>query len=88
MKYRVILTSNGEYKKTLHICKTRETAFKNFYKIKDENKVYFPKKFINSHGIRPVKYEICITKPTEENDVFRTRRDDYGKLYTEPPLGD
>ena len=88
MKYRVILTSNGEYKKTLHISKTRETAFKNFHKIKDENKVYFPKKFINSHGIRPVKYEICITKPTEEGDVFRTRRDDYGKLYTEPPLGD
>jgi hypothetical protein len=88
MKYRVILTSNGEYKKTLHICKTRETVFKNFHRIKDENKVYFPKKFINSHGIRPVKYEICITKPTEEGDVFRTRRDEYGKLYTEPQLGD
>jgi hypothetical protein len=88
MKYRVILTSNGEYKKTLHISKTRETAFKNFHKIKDENKVFFPKKFINSHGIKPVKYELCVTKPTEEGDVFRTRRNDYGKLYTEPPLGD
>ena len=88
MKYRVILISNGVYKKTLHVCKTRETAFKNFYKIKDENKVFFPKKFINSHGIKPVKYEICVTKPTEKDDVFRVRRDDYGKLYTEQPLGD
>ena len=88
MKYRVILISNGVYRKTLHVCKTRETAFKNFYKIKDENKVFFPKKFINSHGIKPVKYEICVTKPTEKDDVFRVRRDDYGKLYTEQPLGD
>jgi hypothetical protein len=88
MKYRVILISNGVYRKTLHVCKTRETAFKNFYKIKDENKIFFPKKFINSHGIKPVKYEICVTKPTEKDDVFRVRRDDYGKLYTEQPLGD
>lgn len=88
MTYRVILTYNGEYKKTLHKSKTRETAFINFYTIKDNNKVLFPKKFLNSYKIKPVKYEICVTKETEEGDSFRILRDDYGKLYTEKPLGD
>jgi len=83
----VILVSNGEYKKTFHKCKTRDTAFINFYKIKEKNKVLFPKKFINTNGIKPVKYQIYITKPTEDDDIFRTLRDDYGKLYREKPIG-
>lgn len=88
MNYRVVLTANGVYKKTLHRCRTRETAFINFHRIKDENKVMFPQKFINTKGIKPVKYEICVTKPTEESDVFRILRDDFGRTYTESPLGD
>jgi hypothetical protein len=88
MDYRVVLLMNGKYKKTLYKCKTRETAFINFHKIKDENKVLYPKKFVNSKTITPVKYEICVTKPTQEGDTFRILRDDYGKVYTEQPLGD
>lgn len=89
MVYRVILLSNGEYKKTLHRCKTSDTAFINYHKFREESdKVYFPKKFINYKGIKPVKYEICITKTTEEGDTFRVLRDEYGKLYTEKPIGD
>lgn len=88
MTYRVILTYNGKYKKTLHKSKTRETAFINFYTIKDNNNVLFPKKFLNTKKIKPVKYEICVTKETEEGDTFRVLRDNYGKLYTEKPLGD
>jgi hypothetical protein len=88
VNYRVVLTANGVYKKTLHRCKTRETAFINFHRIKDENKVMFPQKFINTKGIKPVKYEICVTKPTEESDVFRILRDNFGRTYTESPLGD
>jgi hypothetical protein len=88
MIYRVILTSNGKYKKTLHKCKTKETAFLNYHKLREENKVLFPKKFLNTNKIKKVKYEICVTKPTEETDTFRILRDAYGKLYTEKPLGD
>jgi len=88
MIYRVILLSNGVYKKTLHRCMTKQTAFINYHTLRDNNKVYYPKKFINSNGIKPVKYQICVTKPTEEGDVFRILRDEYGKLYTEKPLGD
>ena len=88
MEFRVILVANGAYKKTLHRCKTRETAFINFHRINEANKVMFPRRFINTKGIRPVKYEIYVTKPTEKSDVFRVLRDDYGKLYTEKPIGD
>jgi hypothetical protein len=88
MEYRVILVNNGVYKKTLHRCKTRETAFINFHKIKEGNKILYPKKFINTEGIKPVKYQIYVTKPTEETDTYRVLRDEYGKLYTEKPIGD
>jgi hypothetical protein len=89
MVYRVVLLSNGEYKKTLHRCKMLETAYNNFYRLKEENnKVLFPKRFINTNAIKPVTFQICITKPTEEGDKFRILRDEYGKLYTEAPLGD
>lgn len=88
MVYRVILTSNGKYKKTLYKCKTKESVFLKYHKFREENVVLFPKKFLNTNGIKPVKYEICVTKPTEDTDTFRLLRDEYGKLYTEKPLGD
>jgi hypothetical protein len=88
MKYRVILLANGKYKKTLYRSKTSETAYINFNSLKENNNVMFPRKFINSNGLKPIKYQICITKITEEGDTFRILRDGYGKLYTEEPLGD
>lgn len=88
MVYRVIITTNGAYSHTLHKCKTKDTAFINYHKIKANNKILYPKKFINSNGIKPVKYQICVSKVTEPTDVFRTLRDDYGKVYLEPALGD
>jgi hypothetical protein len=88
MSYRIVLLSNGKYKKTLYRCKTKQNAFLKFHKLKDENNVFYPKKFLNTNGIKKVKYEICVTKPTEEDDTFRILRDEYGKLYTEEPLGD
>ena len=88
MSYRIVLLSNGKYKKTLYRCKTKQNAFLKFHKMKDENNVFYPKRFLNTNGIKKVKYEICVTKPTEDTDTFRILRDDYGKLYTEEPLGD
>lgn len=88
MEYRVILLANGNYKKTLHKSKTRETAFLNFNRLKeDNNTILYPKKFINTHTIKRIGYKICITKTTEATDEFRILRDDYGKLYTEKPIG-
>jgi hypothetical protein len=89
MTYRVVLLCNGEYKKTLHRARTLETVFTRYYYLIDENKkILYPKRFVNSNKIIPVKYEIAVTKPTEDGDTFRILRDDYGKLYTEDPLGD
>ncbi len=88
MIYRVILVSNGKYRKSLHKCNTKETAFLHYNKIKEENKILFPKKFINTNAIKPVEYQICVTKITEDSDTFRHLRDKYGKTYIEKPIGD
>ena len=56
--------------------------------IEQNQSVKFPKKYINTKKIKPVKYKICVTKPTEPDDVFRTIRDDFGRTYTEKPLGE
>ena len=88
MMYRVVLLVNGKYKKTFSRCKYRENAFKSFYRILNKNKVVFPKKFINYDKIKKVKYELCVTKPTEDGDQFRLIRDKTGRLHQEKPLGD
>lgn len=87
--YRVILTKNGEYKKTLHRCQTRETSFIRFRALIEENKkIMFPKENVNYNEIKKVDYKICVIKDTEEGDKFRILRDSFGKLYEEKPLGD
>src|ERR1039458_3633425 len=89
MTYRVVLLINGKYDMTLYRCRTRDGVFINYNRLKEENKkVLFPKRFINTNAIKPVKYQICVTKPTEEGDTFRMLRDDYGKTYIEKPLRD
>lgn len=88
MTYRVVLTKNGEYKKTLHKSKTIETAFINYNLLKKENEsVVFPRKFINYNGIKPVKYEIFVVKDFEEGDKKRHVRNHMGKLVEEEPMG-
>jgi len=87
MTYRVILLRNGEYKKTIHRCKTKKTSFINYQIIKKKNEgVIFPKKHINSGGIKPVEYKICIVKDFEEGDSERTLRDSLGRVYKEKTL--
>jgi len=86
MLYRVILTKNGEYKKTLHKSKTRKTSFINFNKIREENSVLFEKQFINYKGIIPVKYKIYVVKDHEETDELRNVRNRLGKFVVEKPI--
>jgi len=86
--YRTILLRNGEYLSTLHRCLTRETAFRRFHQFKSENKVLFPKQFVNDKEIKPVEYKICVVKDTEGDDTFRTSRDNMGRTYIESPMFD
>ena len=87
--FRVILLSNGEYKKTLHKSRTKETSFIHYHNLIAQNQqVKFPKKYINTKKIKPVSFKICVVRPISPDDVFRTIRDDYGRTYTEKPLGD
>lgn len=88
-KYRVCLTKNGKYKKTLYRCDSIEGVYLNFKRIKEENaKIIFPRQYVNYGKIMPIKYEVVVTKITEEGDKFRILRDEYGKIYEEPPFGD
>lgn len=86
MEYRIFLLSNGKFKKTLHVSKKIKTAYLNYHKLLSENNVLFPKRFINSEKIKPVKYEICVVKKTEPSDEFRKLRDKLGKTYVEEPI--
>lgn len=86
MLYRVILTKNGEYKKTLHKCKKEQTSFLNFNKIKMENNIFFKKEYINYNGIVPVEYKIYVVKDYDESDEPRLIRDRLGKLVYEKPI--
>lgn len=89
MVFRVILRVDGEYKSTLYRSSTVESAYKRYHKLLDENKtVLFPKKYVNHGKIKTVKYEISVTKVTEDGDKFRLLRDDLGKSYVENKLGD
>ena len=85
--YRVILMMGDKYKQTLHRCKTKDTSFINYQIIKKENEgIIFPRKYINSNGIRPVTYKICVVKDFEEEDKERTIRDEFGRLSKEKTL--
>jgi hypothetical protein len=87
MVYRVILLRNGKYKQTLHRCRTKDTSIINYQIIKKANEnIIFPRRFINSNGIKPVTYEICVVKDFEDGDGVRTLRDDYGRTYKEKVL--
>ena len=86
MLYRVILTKNGKYKKTIHKCKTENTSYINFNRIKDTNNVLFEKKFINCDAIIPVKHKIYIVKDYEDSDKPRLIRNKLGKLDYEKPI--
>lgn len=88
MNYSVIIISDGPYTKVLHRSKTRETAFIHYHRIKEKNNVLYPRKYVNSNGIKPIRYQIAVTKIKEDTDVPRVLRDDYGKQYTEKLLGD
>jgi hypothetical protein len=88
MGYRVVLLKNGEYKKTMHRCQKRDTAFINYRGYKKQNEsVIFPRRFINYNGIVKVKYEILVVKDIEDTDKNRFVRDYKGRLYEEQPLG-
>jgi len=87
MLYRTILVSNGVYRKTIHRCRTRKTAYINYRLIQKENEnVIFPKKFINTKKIKPVEFNIFLVKDIEPDDQKRVIRDKFGKLCEEPPI--
>lgn len=87
MGYRIILTKNNKYKKTLYKSQREEITYINYRLFKKENEnVLFPKKYTNYNGIKSVTYKILIVKDIEDGDKNRFVRDKKGKFYEEKPL--
>lgn len=78
--YKVILTCNGEFKKALGKYKTKKRAYISFFKKKDENNVNFPKRFINTNGIKDAVFKIHLVKDYEDGDEFEMVKDKQGFL--------
>lgn len=87
MKYKIILTRNGEHKKFVNEFRTKKEAFNKFNELKKESEsVLLPKKYINYNSITPVHYMMYIVEPKEKDSESRYVRNEMGKLIKEPPL--
>ena len=77
--YRIIITCNNKKKKVVLKTSNLSTATKNYFKLKDKNKIMLPVQHIAYKKVKPVKYEILLVKDWEENDIPFTDRDELGR---------
>jgi hypothetical protein len=88
--FRVVLTVNGKYRKTIGKYNKRDNAFKKYNSlIIKSNNILFPKKFINSFNkVEKVTYKLYIVSEPSDKVRQRTIKDKYGRLILEPYLGE
>lgn len=79
MQYRIIITANNKKKKVLQKSNDLNNIKKKYFKIKDKNKVLYPKQTSAYLKTKPVKYEIILMKKWEENDTPFVDRDVLGR---------
>ena len=80
MRYRIIITQNGKKKKILYEGNSEDITKEKYYKIRDNNKVLYPKKNNAYKKIKSVTYEILFLKEKEERDSDYFERDDLGRV--------
>jgi len=87
MNYYLMKIADGKLRRVLCTRKQESTIFEHFRREKKKsNRVLFPRRFVNSWGIKPITYGLFVTKDYVEGDKLRILRDDKGKTYVEPPL--
>ena len=79
MQYRIIITANNKKKKILQKSNDLNTIKKKYFKIKDKNKVLYPKQTSAYLKTKPVKYEIILMKKWGKNDIPFVDRDILGR---------
>ena len=79
MQYRIIITANNKKKKIVQKSNDLNTIKKKYFKIKDKNKVLYPKQTSAYLKTNPVKYEIILMKKWEEIDLPFVDRDMLGR---------
>lgn len=83
--YNIILTSNGKEVDCLCRAAKESTIYAKFNALIKENKekIVFPIRYINIHGLIDANYELVIIKSKDEKDVSETKlRDEYGKYVS------
>lgn len=87
MYYHVILTRNGEHKKTIKSYKKKGNAMSVYRSLKKQSdRVQFPKKYVNYNKIFPVEYKLYVVKDREEGDKDPHIRDEMGRVKKHEPL--
>jgi len=81
MTYRIIITSNNKKKKIIEKSNDLKHIKKKYFKIKDKNKVLYPKKTSAYLKTKPIKYEIILMKRWEEEDLPFIDRDVLGRTF-------
>lgn len=82
--YRLVIISNGVYKKTLLKSNSKKSLFISYRMLKEDNKsILFPKRFVNSNGIHSVVYKICVV----QDILDETTIDDLSSSYLKTPFG-
>ena len=79
MTYRIIITSNNKKKKMLHKSNDITSIKKKYFKIKDKNKVLYPKQTSSYLKTKPIKYELILMKKWESDDTPFIDRDNLGR---------
>ena len=79
MEYRIIITQNNKKKKVLSVGYDLRNIKKKYFKIKDNNKVLFPKKNSTYKKLHPINHEILLIKEWEKDDLPYSGRDNMGK---------
>jgi len=79
MEYRIIITNNNKKKKVVEKGVTLSLMKKKYYKLKDTNKVLFPKKISTYKKLHPTHYELLLVKTWEKEDLPFIDRDELGR---------
>ena len=79
MLYRIIITKNGKKKKILYKSDDLKVIKRKYFKLKDKNKILYPKKTTAYKKIKSVKYEIILMKKHHPTDLPFIDRDKLGR---------
>jgi hypothetical protein len=87
IKYRIAIVKNRKIYKVIQDYKILKHALNKFNKIKEENQVFYEKKFKNYKKIQRIVYEILLLEKCEGEKKFRKVINGFGEFVEEKITG-